>query len=99
MTIVATLNRNFFKLSKLLLLKYVGLRSLLRFPYVHVYVRFTKLVLSLRQYDTVARADNYFAEYRMLFLRRHSNERILNSSSVLIKGRFLILSNAICIFL
>jgi hypothetical protein len=25
--------------------------------------------------DTVARADNYFAEYRMLFLRRHSNER------------------------
>jgi hypothetical protein len=23
----------------------------------------------------VARADNYFAEYRMLFLRRHSNER------------------------
>jgi hypothetical protein len=29
----------------------------------------------LRLYDTVARADNYFAEYRMLFLRRHSNER------------------------
>ena len=29
----------------------------------------------LREYDTVARADNYFAEYRMLFLRRHSNER------------------------
>jgi hypothetical protein len=28
-----------------------------------------------REYDTVARADNYFAEYRMLFLRRHSNER------------------------
>ena len=25
-----------------------SLRSLLRFPYVHVYVRFTKLVLSLR---------------------------------------------------
>ena len=30
---------------------------------------------NLREYDTVARADNYFAEYRMLFLRRHSNER------------------------
>ena len=29
--------------------------------------------MSLREYDTVARADNYFAEYRMLFLRRHSN--------------------------
>jgi hypothetical protein len=29
----------------------------------------------LREYDTVARADNYFVEYRMLFLRRHSNER------------------------
>jgi hypothetical protein len=29
----------------------------------------------LREYDTVARADNYFAEYRMLFLRRHSNQR------------------------
>jgi hypothetical protein len=23
--------------------------------------------ISLREYDTVARADNYFAEYRMLF--------------------------------
>ena len=31
--------------------------------------------MQLREYDTVARADNYFAEYRMLFLRRHSNER------------------------
>jgi hypothetical protein len=31
--------------------------------------------LYLREYDTVARADNYFAEYRMLFSRRHSNER------------------------
>jgi hypothetical protein len=30
---------------------------------------------NLREYDTVARADNYFAEYRMLFSRRHSNER------------------------
>jgi hypothetical protein len=29
----------------------------------------------LREYDTVARADNYFAEYRMLFSRRNSNER------------------------
>ena len=28
----------------------------------------------LREYDTVARADNYFAEYRMLFSPRHSNE-------------------------
>ena len=28
----------------------------------------------LREYDTVARADNYFAEYCMLLLRRHSNE-------------------------
>ena len=28
-----------------------------------------------RENDTVARADNYFGEYRMLFLRRHSNER------------------------
>jgi hypothetical protein len=27
---------------------YSSLRSLLRFPYVHIYVRFTKLVLSLR---------------------------------------------------
>jgi hypothetical protein len=31
--------------------------------------------MNLREYDTVARADNYFAEYRMLFSRRHSNER------------------------
>jgi hypothetical protein len=31
--------------------------------------------LCLREYDTVARADNYFAEYRMLFLRRRGNER------------------------
>ena len=29
----------------------------------------------LREYDTVARADNYFAEYRMLFLRCRGNER------------------------
>jgi hypothetical protein len=29
----------------------------------------------LREYDTVARADNYFAEYRMLFSWRHGNER------------------------
>ena len=29
----------------------------------------------LREYDTVARADNYFAKYCMLFLRRHSKER------------------------
>jgi hypothetical protein len=33
------------------------------------------LKVALREYDTVAREDNYFAEYRMLFLRRHSNER------------------------
>ena len=26
------------------------------------------------EYDTVARTDNYFAEYRMLFLRRGGNE-------------------------
>ena len=32
-------------------------------------------LLWLREYDTVARADNYFAEYRMLFLRSHINER------------------------
>jgi hypothetical protein len=31
--------------------------------------------VSLREYDTVERADNYFAEYRMLFLRRRGNER------------------------
>ena len=31
--------------------------------------------LLLREYDTVARADNYFAEYRMLFSRRRGNER------------------------
>jgi hypothetical protein len=29
----------------------------------------------LREYDTVARADNYFAEYHMLFSRRRGNER------------------------
>jgi hypothetical protein len=29
----------------------------------------------LREYDTVARADNYLAEYRMLFSRRRGNER------------------------
>ena len=29
----------------------------------------------LREYDTVPRADNYFAEYRMLFSRRRGNER------------------------
>jgi hypothetical protein len=28
----------------------------------------------LKEYDTVARADNYFAEYRMLFSRRRGNE-------------------------
>ena len=33
------------------------------------------LKVALREYDTVARADNYFAEYRMLFLRRRGNER------------------------
>ena len=32
-------------------------------------------VRSLREYDTVARADNYFVEYRMLFSRRRGNER------------------------
>jgi hypothetical protein len=32
-------------------------------------------VRSLREYDTVARVDNYFAEFRMLFLRRRGNER------------------------
>ena len=31
-------------------------------------------IICLREYDTVQRADNYFAEYRMLFSRRHSNE-------------------------
>jgi hypothetical protein len=31
--------------------------------------------VTLREYDTVARADNYFAEYRMLFLRHRGNER------------------------
>ena len=31
--------------------------------------------MTLREYDTVARADNYFAEYRMLFSRRRGNER------------------------
>jgi hypothetical protein len=31
-------------------------------------------ILNFFEYDTVARADNYFAEYRMLFSRRHSNE-------------------------
>ena len=31
-------------------------------------------IICLREYDTVARADNYFAEYRMLFSRRHSKE-------------------------
>ena len=30
---------------------------------------------TLREYDTVARADNYFTEYRMLFSRRRGNER------------------------
>ena len=29
---------------------------------------------SLREYDTLARADNYFAEYCMLFLRRRGND-------------------------
>jgi hypothetical protein len=29
----------------------------------------------LREYDTVARADNYFAEYRMLFLRHRGTAR------------------------
>ena len=29
----------------------------------------------LREYDTVARADNYFVEYCMLFSRRRGNER------------------------
>ena len=31
--------------------------------------------VTLREYDTVARADNYFAEYRMLFSRHRGNER------------------------
>jgi hypothetical protein len=29
----------------------------------------------LREYDTVARTDNYFAEYRMLFSRCRGSER------------------------
>ena len=29
---------------------------------------------NLREYDTVARADNYFAEYRMLFSRCRGND-------------------------
>jgi hypothetical protein len=29
----------------------ISLRSLLRFPYVHVYMRFTKLVLNYKSYD------------------------------------------------
>ena len=33
------------------------------------------LVIYLREYDTVARADKYFAVYRMLFSRRRGNER------------------------
>jgi hypothetical protein len=33
------------------------------------------ILSNLREYDTVARADNYFAEYCMLFLRRRGNER------------------------
>jgi hypothetical protein len=43
----------------------------------------------LREYDTVVRADNYFAEYRMLFLRRHSSERdIFRGSCIdIIKSR------------
>ena len=31
--------------------KIVSIRSVLRFPYVHVYVRFTKLVLRVTTYD------------------------------------------------
>ena len=30
---------------------------------------------TLREYDTVARADHYFAEYRKLFSQRRGNER------------------------
>ena len=33
------------------------------------------LVIYLREYDTVARADKYFAIYRILFSRRRGNER------------------------
>jgi hypothetical protein len=34
----------------------------------------TALFGLLREYDTVARADNYFVEYRMLFSRCRGNE-------------------------
>jgi hypothetical protein len=37
---------------------------------------------TFREYDTVARADNYSAEYRMLFSRRRSNERDIFETSL-----------------
>jgi hypothetical protein len=55
----------------------------------------------LREYDTVARADNYFAEYRMLFLQRHSNERDIFRGGCIdvIKSRFLFVSHPASIYL
>ena len=62
--------------------------------------------LKLREYDTVARADNYFAEYRILFLRRHSNERdIFRGSCIDVKNPLAIptvsysLNNLDCSFI
>jgi hypothetical protein len=46
--------------------------TLIPFGSINIFLQASRV---LREYDTVARADNYFAEYRMLFLRGHSNER------------------------
>jgi hypothetical protein len=48
--------------------------SFFKLPLTEADVKFG-LVKFCWEYDTVARADNYFAEYRMLFLRRRGNER------------------------
>jgi hypothetical protein len=42
----------------------------------------------LREYDTVARADNYFAEYCMLFLRRHSQLFVSHPASIYLYNQF-----------
>jgi hypothetical protein len=48
--------------------------SFFKFPLTEADVKFG-LVKFCWEYDTVARADTYIVEYRMLFLRRRGNER------------------------
>jgi hypothetical protein len=55
--------------------------------------------VSLREYDTVERADNYFAEYRMLFLRRRGYERLFNYNTRNIQVKYCTILSITAAFL